>query len=440
MPGADSAAPSMRPTFLSCILHAPAPLCARDDGRGGWSNPAVVADHAMPPALTFNPGAILAVLAYALLIGWLIWRWSRRSVDPPGVLAIKVVLSLGLGSLAIYVGVTMHPLVGIPAAAALAIVVGILWGDNVGNAIAKPLASLYDGGDEAPEPKPFYAIAHAHRKQARYAEAVGVITSQLEKFPGDLEGLLLLAEIRARDLHDWPAAAAAIDEIVGNTALPVAPRAKALQALADWHMDLGQDDAGARECLQRIQDLFPGTPEANDAAQRLAHVGDGAWRRELHAPGRLRVVKHDDRLGLRGEMPPPPPEQPPAETARALLDQLAAHPLDAEARETLARLYADRLGRLDLALAELETLVVQPNQPARSVARCLHLMADLQIRCAGNEAAARTALERVGALYPESALAASAQARLDHLKLELRALQPAPRLVAGGPSGNATSD
>jgi hypothetical protein len=160
--------------------------------------------------------------------------------------------------------------------------------------------------------------------------------------------------------------------------------------------------------------------EDGDAAQRLAHLGDDAWRREQHAPSLLRIVKGDERLGLRGLSPPQVPEKDANVEAAELMAQLAAHPLDAEARERLALLYADRLGRFDQAVVELELLVVQPMQSARSVARWLHLLADIHIRCAGDEAAARRALGRVVELFSDSAVAANAQARLDHLKLEMR--------------------
>src|SRR5690348_18087515 len=54
---------------------------------------------------------------------------------------------------------------------------------------------------------------------------------------------------------------------------------------------------------------------------------------------------------------------------------LEQHPLDTEAREKLAVIYADHYHRLDMATDELEQLIQQPNQPSRLVVRWLNLLA-----------------------------------------------------------------
>lgn len=376
----------------------------------------------MPLAFTFHPGIILSVLSFGALFGWIFWRWKQTSTDTTPVLTTKILISVAFGGGGIWCGANLGPFVGVPLAAICGIVVGLCWGKNIGLAIANPLASLYDGGSEEPEAVPFYAIAEAHRKQARYAEAIGEIENQLELFPGDVRGLLMLAEIRCRNLGDWEGARVAVEGIVSNEVLAVATRAKALQALADWHVDLAHDAAGARELLARIQELFPGTPEAVDAAQRLAHTGDGSWRREQKAPSLLHVPKADDRLGLRmrDEVPEPPPEADPEVEAEELRQQLAMHPQDNEARERLALLYVNRFQRLDWATGEFDKLLAQPHQPAKMVARWLNQLADVQIRCGGHEAAARATLLRVAQLFPGTAHAAKAKSRMDFLKLEMR--------------------
>jgi tetratricopeptide (TPR) repeat protein len=378
--------------------------------------------------MNVHPGAILSGLVFVLLIGWLIWRWSRRSEDPPGVLVIKLAVSGVLLAVAVFCIARIHPLIGVPLGAACGIVIGVLWGRNIGAWVARPLAGLYDGGDEAPEPRPFYAIAEAHRKQARYAEAIAEIDRQLEGFPGDLQGLLMLAEIRARHLGDWAGARNAIDELFSDESLPVATRAKALQALADWHLDFANDAENARECLQCIIDAFPSSPEANDAAQRLAHLGDNAWRLNRHAPAALKITPLVRSSEWSAPLPSAPPPQDPEAEAEELRRQLMAHPNDADARERLAMIYAEGLGRMDWAIGELEQLLAQAHHPPRAQARWLHLIADLNIRQAGDESAARTSLQRVIQLFPNTALAANAQSRLDHLKLELRAVRTASRL------------
>src|SRR4029450_11428072 len=133
-----------------------------------------------------HPGALIALLACVLFFGWVFWRWSRRSEDPPAVLGRKSRSSMGAAAFAVWSIVRLHPLIGVPMGAAAGVLIGILWGRNIGLWMAKPLASLYDGGDVAPDPCPFYAIAEAHRKQRRYADAIAEIQKQLDKFPGEV--------------------------------------------------------------------------------------------------------------------------------------------------------------------------------------------------------------------------------------------------------------
>lgn len=416
------------------VRSIPLFFCAQSLSRQGgesypWFKPPTREAVLVPPTpmmlgeLPFHPGAALSALSFALLFGWLFWRWSRKSEDPPLVLGVKVGVSVVLVLGAGWCMLSVHPILGVPLAAAAGVIVGILWGRNIGGAIAKPFSSLYDGGDEEPELRPFYAIAEAHRKQGRFDQAIEAIEEQLGRFPEDPQGWLMLAEIRCRNLGDWEGAEAAVLEVSGNASLPVATRAKALQALSDWHLDLGRNLPEAERLLGQIQELFPGTPEAAEAAQRVAHLGDPNWRKERGSPSPIRVKAADPRLGLRTGPPAPEPVRDPMIEVERWQRQLAEHPQDTEARESLALLYAEDLGRLDWAVAELEKLVALPSQPPKQVSRWLHLIADIQVRRAGDEAAARATLQRVIRLFPESALAAKAQSRLEYLKLEIRGLQ-----------------
>jgi len=99
---------------------------------------------------------------------------------------------------------------------------------------------------------------------------------------------------------------------------------------------------------------------------------------------------------------------------------LAEHPMDSEAREKLALIYADHYQRLDLAADQLEQLIQQTNQPAKQVVHWLNLLADLQIKHATDPAAARQTLQRIIDKFPGLAAASNAQRRLDLLKLELK--------------------
>ena len=74
-----------------------------------------------------------------------------------------------------------------------AIVAIIIWRRSIASLVADPIGSLYDGGSTPPDPHPVYSIAQTRQKQGRYVEAVAEIRKQLDRFPTDVEGQLLLA-------------------------------------------------------------------------------------------------------------------------------------------------------------------------------------------------------------------------------------------------------
>jgi hypothetical protein len=99
---------------------------------------------------------------------------------------------------------------------------------------------------------------------------------------------------------------------------------------------------------------------------------------------------------------------------------LEQHPLDTEARENLAIIYADHYRRLDLATDQLEQLIQGPNQPAKLITHWLNLLADLQIRGGAAYETVRDTLQRIVDRAPNLAAAELARHRLALLKLERR--------------------
>jgi len=68
----------------------------------------------------------------------------------------------------------------------------------------------------------------------------------------------------------------------------------------------------------------------------------------------------------------------------------------------------------------LEQLIQQPNQPGKLQARWLNLLAGLHIDYGHDFELAKGALQRIIDFHAGTALAAMAQQRLDHLKLDLK--------------------
>src|SRR5207244_2627858 len=119
------------------------------------------------------------------------------------------------------------------------------------------ITGLFDGGSLAPEPRPLYSVAQSRQKQGKYLEAVAEIRKQLERFPTDLEGHLLLAQIQAEDLKDMPAAEITIQRLCAQPGHAPKNIAFALYSLADWYLAIGHDQDRARLAFEQIVGSYP---------------------------------------------------------------------------------------------------------------------------------------------------------------------------------------
>jgi tetratricopeptide (TPR) repeat protein len=290
--------------------------------------------------------------------------------------------------------------------------------------VANPIASLYDGGSDPPDPHPFYSVARARQKQGHYPEAIAQIEKQLQRFPTDVEGRLLKAEIQAENLHDLEAAEETIMDFCQQPGHAPQNITFALYAMADWHIKAGNRQA-AQQFLEEVIRLLPDTEFALGAAQRISHLGDTQSLLSPQERKTYTVTEGIRNLGLLKKPPPAPrPEKSPELLASEYVSHLQEHPLDMEAREKLAVIYADHYERLDLATGELEQMIAQPNQPARLVVHWLNLLADLQVRARADYDTVRQTLQRIIDLAPTLAPAEIARKRMALLKLELKAIEP----------------
>jgi tetratricopeptide (TPR) repeat protein len=372
------------------------------------------------------------------VVGWLFWYALDRSRDRK-VLLIKWFITAPV-CYVIYAEVIpafrqggQSALFGLLLMALCGGVLAVLWAGTVTDLFAKPFASLYDGGDEPPEPKPFYSIAISRRKRNQPLEAVLAIREQLAKFPNDYEGVHLLAHIQAEDLKDLPAAELTVNHFCEWDKAPPKQVAAALTQLADWHLKFFQDPPSARAALERIIKKYPDTDLALVAKQRIAHLGEMAKTlMATHERGPVFVPEGVKNVGLlESSAHLVPAETPPEQQAGAYVKHLQEHPDDTEAREKLAIIYARHYQRLDLATAELKQMIDEPNHPPKRVAHWLNLLADLQIHCGADFEAVRATLEKIVERFPDYAVADVARSRLAHLKLEFKALGTTPNKMLG---------
>ena len=125
------------------------------------------------------------------------------------------------------------------------------------------------------------------------------------------------------------------------------------------------------------------------------------------------------------------PAADPVGQTNEYVQHLAGHPLDTEAREKLAVLYAKHYERLDLAADQLEQLISLPGQPAKRVVHWLNLLADLQAQHSAGYETVRQTVQRIIDLSPDSPAAQMARNRLAHLKLELKGKEKSPTVRLG---------
>jgi tetratricopeptide (TPR) repeat protein len=370
--------------------------------------------------------------------GWLFIKTLKRSDDPPklifkwiftavvfGFIFKVVVPAFARGGNDAICGLVLILLCGIAMAAT--------WRHSIIDLVADPIASLYDGGKEEVEPKPYYSIAISKRKLNRPLEAIVEIRRQLAKFPNDFEGVTLLANIQAEDMKDLASAESTFNHFCDLPDVPSKQVAAAWTQLADWHLKLAQDPDSARAALEKISAKFPDTELSLQAAQRIAHLG-GAEKILLAAHGRQPVfvpegVKNIGLLGSSGHLIPA--EVNPEKLAAEFVKHLEQHPQDTEAREKLAIIYARHYQRLDLAALELAQLFNEPNHPAKRGAHWLNLLADLQIHGGADYDTVRETLEKIVERFPDLPVAAIAQSRLGRLKIELKRQKETPSKKLG---------
>ncbi len=381
-------------------------------------------------------GSVLLVV-FLLLVGWVLYCWLRKSRDRGGlifrwVLSVPLLIVCGVaGRLAAFTD-QAGAIVGLILAAVCGLFMAILWTPVIVDWVGRKFGSLIDGGDDEIEPKPLYSIFHAQRSQGKYYVALAEIRRQLDKFPTDFEGLMLLAELQAENLNDLPGAEVTIHRLCGSGNHTPNHIAYALNQLADWHLSLTKDRDGAQKALEKITELLPETEMSLHAAQRIARLADTESLLAPQSRRRVAMKKGVAFLGLQQARDrSKPPEVDLEQAAADYVKHLEQHPLDSLAREKLAVLYATHFHRLDMALDQLDQLVRQPNHPPKQVVHWLNLMADLQVREGDEFERIRETLERIIDQYPDLAATENTRRRLNLLKLELKGKEPAQAVQLG---------
>jgi tetratricopeptide (TPR) repeat protein len=365
----------------------------------------------------------LAIVAISVFVVMLFLRAHEKKV-----MLIRLGITLGLAAAFYIMVVPMLLSHSVATAAAVFVtavfgwIFAIIWVPAITGYCGRVVGSLIDGGDAEVEPKPFYSIFRSLRLKGKYYEALAEVRRQLEKFPNDFEGHMLLAELQAENLNDLPGAAVTVQRASDLPEQLSQNIAYAYNKLADWHLSLMKDRDSARETLEVLIARFRDTEIAARAAQRIAHLADTGMLLASHDRQRIDVKKGVENLGLirgaNGRLRAPETDY--EKLAEEYAQHLEKHPLDTHAREQLAVILAKNYQRLDMATEQLEYLIQQPSHSAKQVAHWLNVLADLQVRGGADEELTRATLQRIIDAYPDSGAAENARRRMDRLKLEFK--------------------
>lgn len=311
------------------------------------------------------------------------------------------------------------------------VILAFMWLPAAVESLLSGLTGAMTGGNQQVEAKPFYFRALAKRRQGKFSEALAEIDTELLKFPGNLEGLLLKAEIQCDDLKNLPAATGLLEEIIQTPDRPRDERLAAQFRLAELLLHRVRDIPAGRAVLERILEENPETEAAHTARQHLAHL-PGADADAVFGRKKLVVVHHETSLGLTEDLGASAlPQENWTQRAQEWVTHLEAHPNDWEAREKLATIYADQFQRIPLAIDQIRLLIDQPGQPPKRIVGWLNRIADLELRAQTGVDAARAALEEIRSRYPESPWSDQAALRLATLGRAERSHAPTPTLKLG---------
>jgi hypothetical protein len=375
-------------------------------------------------------GIIGTIVALAL-VGWGVFYAVKKSQDPVKVL-VKLVFTIPFAIGCILFGHQLGPF-GPFVIVFMAVVLSYMWTPDLTDWLVSPLTNLFDGGSEPPERKPLYSFAMTKRNRGKPHEAIEEIRRQLEMFPNDFEGVMLLARIQAEDMADLAGAEVTLNHFCDWPGAPMRQVASACTQMADWHLKISADAESARAALQKIITRFPDTELSLQAEQRIAHLSEAEKmilarhdRRDVEVPeGVHNVGLLDSTEFLK------PQEVEPGKLAAAHVKHLEAHPNDIEVREQLALIYAKDFKRLDLATMELAHLINEPRHKPKQVAHWLNMLANFQVELGADMATVRETLEKIIESFPNLPVADLAQRRIARLENEFKGLRQSASVKMG---------
>jgi tetratricopeptide (TPR) repeat protein len=353
---------------------------------------------------------VIVICTYwtALTSGWLLVIVSTHDVDNKAVfkevrwilillspLAILIVASFGWAALGVAGTIWLLPVVRAAA--------------NATNEVTRRI-------------RPSYSKAAAELHRGKYEAAEQEIIAELERCEDDFDGWMLLAELYANQFHDLPAAQRMIEETCDQPTTTISEVAVAYHRLADWYLKLEGDPGKAIAALERICARYPKTHVERMAQLRIRRIS-GEKPEKRNEPRTIALPSQATELELKNVPNGAGDIDAAAAQARRCTEILRKDPNDIRARETFARLLAEKLGKADVGIEQLQMLIdlsANDESTAVKVAEWFGLIAAWQLKYLNDEEAAVATMKRLIHEHPQTAHAFSANRRLQMIEMERR--------------------
>jgi hypothetical protein len=292
-----------------------------------------------------------------------------------------------------------------------------------------PIAAYMPEVAKSLEMPPMYARAIAKIKFGKYSEAEWEIIRQLERHPNDFNGWIMLAKIYAEEYRDLAEAEQTVLEVCNQPNITPSEISVALQKLADWQLDIGDDPDAARRSLFAVCNRLPGTHLAHMAELRIRSLPRS--REELLEQRENRPVAlpplSDSAQVLGGQRGPAMPRERATALVRQLNTQLQKQPEDNAAREKMARLLAEHLDQLDAGIAQLRYLMARRDALPEKRAEWLGCIAGWHLHNGDNAEATEGVLRELVRDFPDSPEGKFGARRLAELTQKNSAPPPLPK-------------
>jgi hypothetical protein len=263
-----------------------------------------------------------------------------------------------------------------------------------------------------------YGKAIAQRKRGKIQDAEWEVISQLERSENDFDGWMLLAEMYAKDYRNMEDAARVILDICRQPGVQQVQISVACHKLADWQLEFADNPIGARAALEFLCRKLPGTHFAHMAQQRIRQIPSTFEEfDELKKPRRIRLSSLGETLGDVRIVEPSSRSDAVAEANR-LSDKLTEDPNDIPAREKLALVLSEKLGKIDLAVEQLTLLGDLPDATEEQKSKWLAQIASWEFTRDKDSEKFQSALRRIISEYPQTSHAFAAQRRLYLLEMD----------------------